>query len=203
VESLRAGFESIRRRLVESVPELTAFLSDFCREVRVGEDVLELRVGDYRLVLVDPVVCTTGRATAYVRDVLTVGLLPEAVRRLLWFRSVEVRDVGSLGRLQSRLARLVGRAMELYTKPPDFNAMLSEVCGNPVLEPSETVGALKLLEYEVPFGRACVHVYNATYACRVEGATYRVVFRGVVSASVDSYVRPVGFRGVEVLHGQT
>jgi hypothetical protein len=206
VESLRARIEahleSVRRRLVESVPELSTFLADFCEEVRVGEGVLELRVGDYSLALLDPVVCTVGRATAYVRDVLTVSLQPEVTRRLLWFRAVEVRDARSLGRLQTRLARLVSRAMELYTRPPDLGTMLSEVCGSLALEPSETVGSLKLLEYEVPFGRACVYVHNATYSCKAEGATYRVVLRGVVSASVDSYVRPIGFRGAEV-HGQT
>jgi hypothetical protein len=203
VESLiEAHLESVRRRLLESVPELSTFLADSCREVRVGEDVLELRVGDYRLVLVDPAVCTIGRVTAYVRDVLTVSLHPEATRRFLWFRAVEVRDARSLGRLQSRFARLVSRAMELYAKPPDLNTMLSEVCGSLVLEPSETVGSLKLLEYEVPFGRACVYVHNAIYSCKAEGAVLRIVLKGVVSASVDSYTRPIGFRGVEV-HGQT
>jgi hypothetical protein len=199
---VEAHLESIRRRLLESVPELSTFLADFCREVRVGEDVLELRVGDYKLALVDPVVCAVGRATAYVRDVLTVSLQPEATRRFLWFRAVEVRDARSLGRLQSRFAKLVYKVMELYAKPPDFNAMLSEVCGSLVLEPSETVGSLKLLEYEVPFGRASVYVNNATYSCKAEGATLRIVLKGVVSASVDSYARPVGFRGFEV-HEQT
>jgi hypothetical protein len=157
VESLiEAHLESVRRRLVESVPELGTFLADFCREV---------------------------------------------TKRFLWFRAVEVRDARSLGRLQSRFARLVSRAMELYAKPPDLNTMLSEVCGSLVLEPSEVAGSLKLLEYEVPFGRASVYVNNA-YSYKAEGAILRIVLRGVVSASVDSYIRPVGFRGFEV-HVQT
>jgi hypothetical protein len=197
VESLRSRLELVRQRLLASVPDFVEMVWDVCTAIDMRSVRLRIEVGDYRLLLVDPLMCKSGRSFLRFRDALAVAVAPHEPRRVLWFRAIEAEDSEKVGRLEPRMEKVSGRFAKLFEYPPDLIKMLSEACESVSQEPQEVAGALKLLEYDAPFAKVSLTVSDAVYRCKAGGKEYRVLLRGVIQA-VAGRARVLGFQKAEV-----